>query len=164
MENRHNYLSCAALRTSVEVLRSGLEALIVEVLKDTSGRDSDAVFHCCYIGVISAWEATIKRSFEQLISRSITLDSETCSTDQVAGSAFGSNEVMSSKISISNAAKIGRGDKGRMLSSSNENGISRGLIILSESPYLVTAVAPCRCHEGIVIHISLFSVASLPAS
>ena len=157
-------LSCAILRTSVEVLRSGLDAVIVEVLKDTCGWDSDVIFHCCYIGVISAWEATIKRSFDELISRSMTLDSEICSTDQVAGSAFGSVKMMSPKASFSNAAKIGKGDKGRMISSSDKDGISRGITILSESPYLVTTVAPCRCNEGIVIHLSLNSVASLPAS
>ena len=163
MENRRHSVSCAALRTSVEVLSSGLEAVIASVLEGSNGRDSDAIFHCCYVGVISAWEDTIKRSFERLISRSVTLDSEICCTDQVVGSAFGSIKGISSKTSLSNTAKIGEGDKGRMISSLDENGIHKGSIILSESPYLITSVAPCRCHEGIVVHISLHSIASLPA-
>lgn len=142
-------LPCAAMQTGASLLRSGLEDVIKGYFIGNILPTSEDIFCSCYVGVISMWDKLIEESMIRQID-----SSGFCRpvNDLAAGTAFErcdrTQEELSSGSFINQSFEVSEGQIGRMLSSVIDGETERNTIILTDSPFLVTSVAPCGCKEG----------------
>jgi hypothetical protein len=148
MEVTHR-LPCAAMQTGACLLRSGLEDVIKDYFKGNAVPTSDNIFCSCYVAVNSLWDKLIEESLVRQIDAFGVCESV---NDLTTGTALnrcdGSHEKVSSRSFIDNSFEIRTGQNGRMLSSVTDDETERNTLILTDSPFLVTSVAPCGCKEG----------------
>lgn len=137
------------MQTGASLLRSGLEDVIKGYFIGNILPTSEDIFCSCYVGVISMWDKLIEESMIRQID-----SSGICRpvNDLAAGTAFErcdrTHEELSSGSFINQSFEVSEGQIGRMLSSVIDGETERNTIILTDSPFLVTSVAPCGCKEG----------------
>ena len=146
---RHQLL-CAAMHTSVSLLRSGLEEIVRDRINATGPPTSEILFRCCFVGVSAIWEEHISQSLSSLTARCCCLSEEENQCNQVVGMAF-SNQVGDTKFNLDSKFSVARGDKGRMMLSEHDDDIDKNYLVLSDRAYVSTPVAACECHEGAIL-------------